>query len=884
MSSMVLVRRLALGFVVAVSIPDPARAQIQTTSTRQSPWVAHDVGGSTPGAESHFDNGRLTISSGGGQMQGPADQFRFVYQILSGDVKITARLDSLAPALLWSNAGLMIRSSLEPAAAHGAVVVRGDAGPALQTRTQNGGLTTTRSSDLSGAGAPQWLGLERAGSRVTAYMSPDGKTWTAIGSESIELGADVYVGIAVTSSDPAQGAVAQLSRVSVGGLPAGMRHRSVGGPGTSGTAWHSEGVYTLTAGGGAARDAHDRFHFAYRRMQGDLDVVARVTSLSPAANAGVMIRESLSADSRHAAILVSGKNIAFDRRTETGASSERTDGGPGGIPAWVKLVRRGPEVEVFRSSDGSAWTSIGTTSIATGGDVYVGLAVSSETAGTSSPARTAEATAVLDDVSITSAADSSGSLTSLLNLPPIVALTSPTTGGTFSAPATITLTALASDPELRMAGVEFYANGTLLGTDTSSPYSFTWTSVPAGSYTLTAVAFDADGGRTTSLAASITVQPGANGPPSVSLTSPANGATFNAPATIELTASASDPENRLARVEFYRDGMLLGSDSSSPYSFTWSSAPAGTYSLTAVAFDSDGAQATSAAVSITVRGPNQPPTVSITSPANGATFTAPATIPMTASASDPENRLGRVEFYRNGTLLGSDSSSPYSFTWSSAPAGSYTLTAVAVDLDGAQATSSAVPVTVNTNQPPSVTLTAPANGATFTAPATIPMTASASDPENRLARVEFYANGTLLGADSSSPYAFTWSSVPGGSYTLTAKVFDSDGAQMTSSAVTITVIMPPDSPPRLVAMTASTEHDTGVDSYLLEVFAGGADPETASPIASSDLGKPTPDANREISVDRSSFFSALPPGNYTATVKAIGPGGSARSTAVNFTR
>ena len=85
-------------------------------------------------------------------------------------------------------------------------------------------------------------------------------------------------------------------------------------------------------------------------------------------------------------------------------------------------------------------------------------------------------------------------------------------------------------------------------------------------------------------------------------------------------------------------------------------------------------------------------------------------------------------------------------------------------------------------------------------------------------------------------------------------------------------------------MTASADHDDSVTSYLLEVFASGADPETASPVASSSLGKPTPDTNREISVDRASFFTALAPGNYIATVKAIGPDGTARSTSVAFTR
>ena len=199
---------------------------------------------------------------------------------------------------------------------------------------------------------------------------------------------------------------------------------------------------------------------------------------------------------------------------------------------------------------------------------------------------------------------------------------------------------------------------------------------------------------------------------------------------------------------------------------------------------------------------------------------------------------------------------------------------MAFDTDGGQKTSAAVSITVEApNQPPTVALTSPANGATFPAASTITLTASASDPENQMGRVEFYRGSALLGTDTSSPYAFTWSSVPAGSYTLTAVAFDADGGQTTSSAVTITVNTASPAPPRQVVFTASTDHDDNVTSYLFEVFAGGADPESSTPVASSNLGKPTPAADRDITVDRASFFNALAPGNYTATVTAIGPGG-----------
>ncbi len=189
---------------------------------------------------------------------------------------------------------------------------------------------------------------------------------------------------------------------------------------------------------------------------------------------------------------------------------------------------------------------------------------------------------------------------------------------------------------------------------------------------------------------------GSNVAPTVSITSPANGATYTAPANITINATASDSDGTIASVKFYQASTLLNTDTSSPYSYTWSSVAAGTYSLTAVATDDDGATTTSSAVSVTVSSSgNIAPTVSITSPANGATYTAPATITINATASDSDGTISSVAFYQGSTLLGTDTTSPYSYTWSSVAAGTYSLTAAATDNGGATTTSSAVSVTVN---------------------------------------------------------------------------------------------------------------------------------------------------------------------------------------------
>jgi hypothetical protein len=375
-----------------------------------------------------------------------------------------------------------------------------------------------------------------------------------------------------------------------------------------------------------------------------------------------------------------------------------------------------------------------------------------------------------------------------------------------------------------------------------------------------------------------------NEDPIVALTAPANGATFTAPANITVTANASDSDGTVSRVDFFHGATLIGSDTSSPYSVSWSNVAAGTYSLTARATDNDGATTTSAARTITVNAAaNQPPAVALTAPANGATFTAPATITVSANATDTDGTVARVDFFRGITLIGSDTSSPYSVSWTNVPAGTYSLTAIATDNNGATTTSAARTITVNApaNQPPAVSLTAPANGATFTAPANITVSANATDTDGTVTRVDFYHGATLIGSDTSSPYSVSWTNVAAGTYSLTARATDNNGAVTTSAARSITVNAA--ATQRNAIFGASPDHTTLVNSYLLEIFAAGANPATATPIRSQNLGKPAV-VNGEITADVTATINALAPGNYQATVAAVGSGGSSRSAPATFSR
>jgi Bacterial Ig domain len=91
------------------------------------------------------------------------------------------------------------------------------------------------------------------------------------------------------------------------------------------------------------------------------------------------------------------------------------------------------------------------------------------------------------------------------------------------------------------------------------------------------------------------------------------------------------------------------------------------------------------------------PVVQLTAPANGTSLPAPATISLTATASDTDGTVTKVEFFQGATKLGEDTTSPYDFNWSNVAVGSYSLTAKATDNSGLSTTSAVVNMTVNNN-------------------------------------------------------------------------------------------------------------------------------------------------------------------------------------------
>jgi len=181
-------------------------------------------------------------------------------------------------------------------------------------------------------------------------------------------------------------------------LPASWLDQDVGSVGPFGSATYGNGTFTVAgAGQGTFLTSTDGFHYAYQPLSGDGTIIARLVSVqgSSAAQAGVMIRETLNPGANHVYLFEYSSGIWMTERTSTGASSNYQSLGSVTLPIWMKLVRSGNVLTLYSSSNGVNWTQLGTSqTVSMAASVYVGLAVSNRTTASL-------ATATFDNVSLT---------------------------------------------------------------------------------------------------------------------------------------------------------------------------------------------------------------------------------------------------------------------------------------------------------------------------------------------------------------------------------------------------------------------------------------------------------------------------------------------------
>jgi hypothetical protein len=165
---------------------------VATGQTVPAPWSNADVGRPAVPGTALLLGGTFTVTGAGADIWGTSDQFHFVYQPITGNGEILARVASITQAHAWSKAGVMIRESLAADSAHATMLASAAKGYAFQRRVESGALSVSTAGPTSAP--PGWVRLVRTGNLFEAYHSANGTAWTRIGSETIPMGETVYAG------------------------------------------------------------------------------------------------------------------------------------------------------------------------------------------------------------------------------------------------------------------------------------------------------------------------------------------------------------------------------------------------------------------------------------------------------------------------------------------------------------------------------------------------------------------------------------------------------------------------------------------------------------------------------------------------------------------
>jgi regulation of enolase protein 1 (concanavalin A-like superfamily) len=184
------------------------------TTSLPAPWQDLDIGSVGAAGSATYTTPTFTVKGAGGDIWGTSDAFNFVYQPLSGDGQIVARVTGIGNTNTYAKAGVMLRQSLTSTSQHAILDVRPNGSVEFMTRTSSGGST----SYVAGAtqAPPAWLKLARAGTTVTASVSADGSTWSTVGTTTVSMTSSISVGLAVCSHVTGTLMTATFDNVTVG--------------------------------------------------------------------------------------------------------------------------------------------------------------------------------------------------------------------------------------------------------------------------------------------------------------------------------------------------------------------------------------------------------------------------------------------------------------------------------------------------------------------------------------------------------------------------------------------------------------------------------------------------------------------------------------------
>lgn len=508
------------------------------------------------------------------------------------------------------------------------------------------------------------------------------------------------------------------------------------------------GTYVISGSGTGINGTNDSFSTLVRPMSGNSMFAAQLADFQfshPDAAAGITFRESLASNSPQSSVTLTGNGqLSVRSRQATGGTTSSVELSASVELPWLRLVREGTSVLAHVSTDGTAWSLTGSNAVSMTNDIFAGLAV----AAGHDAARAAATFTNLQYASVT--------------------LTSSAQNAVLTAPAEIPMSLEFEAHNATPVSVEFFANGTSLATISQEPFAFTWTTVPAGVHNLEARVTFSNGAslRTQPLPMTVILDDsfarfvGENRTMLGNWTNLASsvnaiiaGDSTNLPPDTRFWTSGATQQVWSATTSSTR--ALLRSNKTGRIAANWNSPTNFSFDL----WLGDGELSRVSIYCLDWDGGNsRSELIEVVDPFTGAVLDARTVSGFTAGRYLTWTARGhiRMRFTR---------------------------------LAGASAVVSGVFLTPDSNTKPEVELTSPDDGFTFTLPASIPITASASD-DGAIQRVEFFIDGSKFGESFTPPYSIPWNNALAGTHEIKARAYDDLGDFADSPAITITANLP----------------------------------------------------------------------------------------------
>lgn len=374
--------------------PGPLPGVVDTCSG-DSPqgWDVGDIGNPSLSGDACENGAVIEMRAGGVDIWDTKDEFHYVYKPLTGDIEIKAKVLAIGNSHFWAKGGLMIREGLAGNAKNIYMCMTREGRWSFQRRAVTGDSTRSTKSDPGTISFSHYLRVIRRGDWFYGYHSPDSSNWIAVDSIEMPMTGNVYVGLASSSHDAGTINASTFEDISIGlpppvyntscVPPIGWEEQDLGAVAYGGEVCVEGDELHVSASGADIWSTEDQFFYVYKPLLGNWEVTTRVLEIGDSdawAKAGLMIRESLTADSKNAFMAsTAGQISSFQYRLANAGPTAGTINSTSTFvyPHYLKLERRGQLFKGYYSIDALSWDLVDSVEIAMPDEILLGIAASS---------------------------------------------------------------------------------------------------------------------------------------------------------------------------------------------------------------------------------------------------------------------------------------------------------------------------------------------------------------------------------------------------------------------------------------------------------------------------------------------------------------------------